>query len=213
MSADVTIRSAFRDGSPTGTALRSVGSWESRAAGRDELPTFVDNHEMRDPAISHRVPVGDTEPKPMNPAADSPTTDVGGISQSANRTISPVFEVGPWKKVFQQRSQVLQQWEGTVVELGEGSFGARMKNLTDPAGPEEWATILLGEISEDERDRVQLGAIFYWSVGYLIEPYGQRRTASTIYFRSLPAWSKGDLDRARVAADFYSDVLLDGSSD
>jgi hypothetical protein len=55
--------------------------------------------------------------------------------------------------------------------------------------------------------------VFYWSVVYLIEPYGQRQTAMTIYFRRLPGWSGANLERARRAAESYRDIFSDGSSE
>lgn len=175
----------------------------------DQLPFFVIPYELEtDPSVVKRGPLQDTEPSSKHLSEGRPETGVGGLSTSGNASLRPIFKIHP-RQIAQQRSLVLQQWEGTVVEIKGDSFGARMRNLTDPKGPEEWATLLLGEISEEDRCSVQPGAVFYWSVGYLIEPYGQRRTASTIYFRRLPAWSSADLERARNAAEEYRDIFPD----
>jgi hypothetical protein len=85
--------------------------------------------------------------------------------------------------------------------------------LTSDGAPDEWATLLLDEVSENERGLVTPGAVFYWSIGYLIEAYGQRRTASTIYFRQLPAWSANDHAQAMLVAESLADVLTDDLSE
>ena len=189
--------------------VRSLGTSGGSPTQRQDLPAFVDAHEMRDPGVASRVPVSETEAQPVEALADSPATGVAALARSSNWRVHPVVKLDLPKRSFQQRSQVLQQWEGTVVEVKNGSFGARMKNLTDTTGPEEWATMLVDEVTEDERHLVQPGAIFYWSVGYLTEPSGQRRTASSTYFRRLPAWTVDGLERVRVAADTFLDVFPD----
>lgn len=196
----------------TGTGVRQRRSQDSPAE-RADLPAFIIPNEMSDPWIRLRIPSHDTEARGRVTHADGAPTDVGTLAASANRRVATVFEIERRKRTSQQRSQVLQQWEGTVEEVRSDSFGARLRNLSVDGAPDEWATLLLDEISDDERSLVKPGAVFYWSIGYLIEPYGQRRTASTIYFRRLPAWGAQDQVRALLLADSYRDIFSDDLSE
>jgi hypothetical protein len=174
-------------------------------------PGFVLRGGAVDRAVLQSGLVAATEPNVSRLPTDEFDTNVDGLARSRNSDpVCPVLKV-PAPRMPRQKSVVLQQWEGTVVEVGPDSFGARMKNLTDLNGPEEWATILLEEIWErvgdEERRQVHPGAVFYWSIGYLDEPHGTRMTMSTIYFRRLPAWSALDLARAQKAAEDYGDIF------
>jgi len=200
------VETQLNDGH-VGTGVRQRRSSEDNPAERVDVPAFIVTNEMSDLSIRRRVPSHETEARGIVSAADGAATDVGTLASSGNRRVTTVVEIERRKRTNQQRSQVLQQWEGTVEEVGPNSFGARMRNLSVDGAPEEWATLLLDEISDDERSLVRPGATFYWSIGYLIEPYGQRRTASTIYFRRLPAWSAQDHVRAHLIADSFSDVF------
>jgi hypothetical protein len=197
----------------TGTGVRQPRSGQDSPAERIDVPAFIVTNEMSDPSIRRRLPSHETEARGIVTAADGAATDVGTLAFSGNRRVTTVVEIERRKRTNQQRSQVLQQWEGTVEEVSSDSFGARIRNLSVDGAPEEWATLLLDEISDDERPLVMPGAVFYWSIGYLIEPYGQRRTASTIYFRRLPAWSAQDHVRAQLVADSYCDVFSNDLSE
>ena len=55
--------------------------------------------------------------------------------------------------------------------------------------PEE-AEILKSEISDEDLSYIELGAVFYWNIGYHVDSSGQRRRASVIRFRRLPVWKE-----------------------
>ena len=69
---------------------------------------------------------------------------------------------------------LLQQWEGTVTELGEGEFTAELRDLTDPTNYREEAVFGLDDVSPDDRSLFALGAVFRWSIGYRTSTAGQR---------------------------------------
>ncbi len=102
------------------------------------------------------------------------------------------------------RFQVLQKWEGVVLDVTADSFHARLTDLTGGA-PAEEAELLLDDVPPDDRDLVAPGAIFYWSVGYLDLFSGQRMRSSSMRFRRLPAWGSTELaaaqERARAVAE------------
>ncbi len=94
----------------------------------------------------------------------------------------------------------LQEWEGTVEEVKEGSFVAKLIDLTNDT-PDEIAEIPLEEVSEDDYPLIKTGAIFYWNIGYLNKTSGQRERTTFIRFRRLPLWQKGEIDTARKKAE------------
>ena len=108
-----------------------------------------------------------------------------------------------WMVDFQQRLtppqptatfHALQEWEGFVLEIGETDFVARLVDLT--AGmeqEEEEAVIPLAELSDEDFDKMRLGSIFRWVIGYERTVAGTKRRVSQIVFRDLPAITKMDL--------------------
>lgn len=94
----------------------------------------------------------------------------------------------------QARFLALAQWEGTVTEVTPDSFIGRVCSLDRP-GVEEEAEFDLAEVSDDDRGLVVAGGVFYWSIGYRVEPQGQRSRCSVLRFRRLPAWSARDIQR------------------
>lgn len=102
------------------------------------------------------------------------------------------------------RQTIKHHWECTVISLGCESFVATMRSLRDPDETEKEAEIPLEEINPDDLELLELGAVFYWTIGYEISPAGTRRRFSLIKFRRMPAWSKKDVQRVRAdAAELY----------
>ncbi len=102
--------------------------------------------------------------------------------------------------------QSLQKWEGIVQETHEDHFVAKLVDLTSEL-PEEVAEFPLDEISEDDKKLIEMGAVFYWNIGYQISPSRQKRRTSLIRFRRLPAWSKKDLDRGKKLSEELAKAL------
>ncbi len=93
----------------------------------------------------------------------------------------------------------LARWEGTVLAVEDDHMLARLIDLEGATADLE-AEILLDEISPADLLRVEEGAIFYWTVGYLDTTGGQRKRESIIRFRSLPRWREKDIERSKKAA-------------
>lgn len=92
----------------------------------------------------------------------------------------------------------LQEWEGYVLDVGPDNFTARLLDLTAGSSiEEEEAEVPIEEISEQDRVRVQPGAIFRWVIGYERSPAGVRKRVSVIVFRDLPAVTERDLQEGR----------------
>ncbi len=106
-----------------------------------------------------------------------------------------------------QSFKPLQQWRGTVTTIAESEFDAELRDLTDRTRARETATFRFGELSDGDQDLVQIGAVFYWSIGYELTPTRQRKLVATIIFRRLPRWTKRQLDAVRAMANEIEEIL------
>ena len=95
----------------------------------------------------------------------------------------------------------LQEWEGCVVEINQSEFTARLLDLTaDASFEEEEADIPFAEISDDDLDKIRLGSIFRWVIGYERSAAGTKKRVSQIVFRDLPAVTKPDMQAGEAWA-------------
>ena len=139
--------------------------------------------------------------------AGSPTTSVhhqdmekGTLSVLAGReqddnVLSRVLDFPqlPARQAPPVTLHALQEWEGYVTEINDTEFTARLIDLTAKATyAGEEAIIPIDEISEADADKMQVGSIFRWVIGYERRS-GAKRRVSHIVFRDLPAITKTDL--------------------
>jgi hypothetical protein len=103
--------------------------------------------------------------------------------------------------------QTRQLWEGTVTEIRDGAFTARLADLTNARNPDEQVLFETTEVSPDDLQLVRPGSSFYLVVGTEQTPGGMRRNVSMIQFRRLPAWTtsaaKEANDYAAHAREFF----------
>ena len=109
-------------------------------------------------------------------------------------------------------ARLVQQWEGTVVDVLPQMLIARLRDLLHQQRPEERAEIPLAQVSEPDLPLVSTGAVFYWTVGYRISPSGQRTLASDIRFRRDPCWSESDLRRIEMRERELDELLGEPSA-
>lgn len=133
----------------------------------------------------------------LEPVATSETKDIDSSlrndAEFSNRLKREVLTRLPRRAHSTAPKFVLkQQWEGTVIELGEGEFLARLRDLTDPARESEEAAFDNDDVMVEDAGLLRPGATFYWSIGYEDTAQGRRRQ-SVIRFRRLPAWSRTEL--------------------
>jgi hypothetical protein len=98
-----------------------------------------------------------------------------------------------------QHVQLLERWDGIVLDVGDKTFRAR---LIDERGgrPRAEAEIFLSEVPPRDKALLRQGAVFYWHIGYR-DPEGDRERVSRIRFRRLPPKTKADLRRAERLAE------------
>ena len=91
--------------------------------------------------------------------------------------------------------RALQEWEGYVVEIGERDFTARLTDLTKNSSYEDAeAVIPFAEIADDDADRMRLGSVLRWVIGYERSPSETKKRVSQFVFRNLPAVTRTDLE-------------------
>ncbi len=94
--------------------------------------------------------------------------------------------------------QVLQEWEGYVVEMRSDEFVARLVDLTaGSTHEEEEAVIPLATVSHGDVDTIAIGSIFRWVIGYERAEAGTKKLVSRIVFRDLPRMTERDFREAR----------------
>ncbi len=87
-----------------------------------------------------------------------------------------------------------QNWIGYITNVFESDFEAKLidRNKQDTY---EMATFEKLEISEEDKKFIEIGAVFYWSVGYAVRN-GQVKKESLIRFKRTVDWTENEYDKA-----------------
>jgi len=96
--------------------------------------------------------------------------------------------------------------EGIVLSINGDYFTARLTDLIKDA-VDEVADFPFDEISDDDRALLEVGAVFYWNIGFRLLPSGQKERSSLIRFRRLPAWHRTEIQKAYKEADELADFF------
>ncbi len=143
------------------------------------------------------------------PAGDNKSYTRTGLQRSSTDTLQAkphnFLLSRPQPKRMHERFRAIQKWEGYVIDADDEVFRARLIPLKGE-GCEQEAEIFLSEITDEDREMLQPGAVFYWSIGYLEKPSGTMR-ASIIRFRRLPTWTAQELTAAETKATELKELL------
>jgi hypothetical protein len=174
------------------------------AKGSDPARCDTDGPAGQSPAVVVATSVTSLQhPASGNETTDYPPERHGAETSNVRNLERPklVVFLPPMPRPTTQ-FQVLQEWEGTVVERLDSVLKVRLIDKTAPHDGclhEQTAEIPMDEIEENDWPLVMPGAVFYWSIGYRIES-GTRRRESALQFRRLPPLLEYDLRNARDAA-------------
>lgn len=126
----------------------------------------------------------------------SPTNTVKEADVSVKENISFLSRVNQIYGVgdTQKYSGKTQRWEGYVTAIHEDYFQARIEDLTNP-GTYEIIKFDLDEISPEDESLLKLGAVFYFSIGYVLNN-GQREKTSLLRFKRIAEWTEEEFNRA-----------------
>lgn len=98
-----------------------------------------------------------------------------------------------------------QKWIGHVTCINEQSFEAKLEDLT-ASGTNETVEFDFDDISEEDKPLIDIGATFYWSLGYSHEN-GQVSKKSIIRFQRILTWDEDCLNNAAERANRLSTNL------
>jgi hypothetical protein len=147
---------------------------------------------------SPKAPRQQPAPAENPPLGRESSTEVQpGGSGKLNAT--PVIRLRT-SRVPHRRFEVLQQFEGIVLNISQDAFEAQLSDMTDPGKPEEFVDLPLNEISPADRPLLVQGCVFYWILGYETREGGQITRVSEIRLRRSPPWSRRAVEAARAKA-------------
>jgi hypothetical protein len=159
-----------------------------------DTPDYLISHEVRH--------AGE---KTEREIAENPTEASTALPSSLELKSAPVvIHPGPFRP--KERFKVLQQFEGTVLEISDEECRARVQDLGRSVDVEE-ITFPTEEISESDREIAVPGSVFYWDIGYQDRIDGQRLRVSVIRFRRIPVWKEKDFVIASREAESLSESL------
>ena len=126
--------------------------------------------------------------------------DLTQISNSVNlKKIIETRLINDPKK-FHRKFQLLQKWQGIVLEVNSDHFKARLIDLLEE-GPDEETDFPLTDVDDGDIGFLETGSIFYWSIFYQESPNGETERRSRIRFRRIPQWDREYLDDAEKDAE------------
>ena len=201
-------------------------SLPNRVTDDNQLATLVDDYKR---TIRYR----EFEDSDSSGTIDSPR--VGGADNSseyssglANRTTRTVdnaiddsvasFSARQLGDEFSRNTRSLNpisEWEGYIESIDENVFLVRMVNIRSKSQlPEDEATFQVSELSEYQRQHLEVGAIVRWVIGMERLPSDQRRKVSELHFRRLPAHSNREYQTALTQAkEMINAITWDDASE
>ncbi|WP_420577587.1 hypothetical protein [Ekhidna sp.] len=96
------------------------------------------------------------------------------------------------KDYFRNHRRTIQKWLGSVLEVKDGVFTARLKDLTNK-GTDEQVELGIEDVDFDDRSLIKKGANFYWTIERKVER-GQISKISNIRFQRLVELDEVELD-------------------
>ncbi len=128
-----------------------------------------------------------------------------GTTEGSRLQVIELALSAPKMPPFREYFRAIQKWEGKVISLSGDTFRASLSAIIGDKVDQE-AEIYVQDVTPDERELIEPGAVFYWSIGYLERPSGRVRE-SVLRFRRLPMWSRNELKRAetRDIEDYFNE--------
>ena len=136
----------------------------------------------------------------------SPSKKSDEFNSESEELISKKVVTLRWSKP-KSRLEVLQKFEGTVIDVSEDKYKVEVRDLTSDEFILEEGYLHREEISPSDLPLVKQGAIFYWIIGYRTTSSGQRTRVSWIRFQRLPVWTEAELKDAEEEARYIAEKL------
>lgn len=168
-------------------------------------------------AVTRRIGPDDWLLPEVEPVWDETTADASKSSADPSETATdrivpkrisePIRKDSLSPKQTRRRVKLLQQWECVVVRVYDDIVECELHDLTNESQPVEIAEVYLEEFNVFDRDLLQEGAVFYWSIGHETSEVGQVRRYSELRVRRMPALSKLRKQDIAIRAERLSEQL------
>lgn len=156
---------------------------------------------VRDPTLGLRTP------SPLEAAVNNETPDQTGYHKKDTPNGSSAVPLRQFK-FGRRRFQALYQWEGVVETVNGSCFRARLTpygrngNGDGDGASVEYADFEYEDLADEEEiDRVERGAVFYWTIGRMRDSAGTVTNSSLLRFRRVPGPTPYQKRRAQEAAN------------
>lgn len=157
--------------------------------------------EFKEPTKGYKMTVSEDTVSIDDQDAKSSALIEEKVKKELPRVITPL----PQKQNLVE--DVRQIFAGFVTNIGKHGITARISDITDPSKPDEEIVFDINEIDERELYLVELGAQFYWHIGYKQGHKISRQRFSIIRFRRLPQWTKDELELSKKIAEEYAEFF------
>ena len=123
-----------------------------------------------------------------------------------DRSLAPVVEHLRRLRHVPPALRVLAHWIGTVSDVREDTFIARVR---DPEGvlPDHEAEFPLDVVSPYDKDLLEEGNSFYWTLGFRDTAIGRPGQVSTLAFRRVPRWTRADIAAGQRWLQQFSELF------
>jgi|GEM_PF-6634417 len=99
--------------------------------------------------------------------------------------------------------EIKQVWYGVVLGCNDTEIRVRLEDYTNEENSDEEVTLALEEIEEQDQSLIEVGALFFWHIGYRTGRNYPKERFSKIRFRRLAKWSDSELESAQELAKSY----------
>jgi hypothetical protein len=124
---------------------------------------------------------GVPQPKPILTGTSSWTPETLTPEPSGIQSPPPAVKV-----------KVSRRWEGSVLEVDEGFFEAKLTPISD-GGPDVIADISVADIAADDMPLLRPGAPLHVTAGHVRLPGGRVIHTSTVQLRRLGRWRSEEI--------------------
>lgn len=131
------------------------------------------------------------------------TTEPDLLSPTANKKNDFIKKIRTPKKNYSEKcgsSQILSKWIGIVTQINDDVFMGKLRNLAINEGFINEAEFTVSELQEDDKELLEIGAVFYWYIGYMTTYGGTRTKISLLKFQRLPQWQKSQINKIKEEA-------------
>jgi hypothetical protein len=157
--------------------------------------------------LDERLPATNAAGEPGDPRSLTSDISISDITKSPPEALSLISRLLTRRPTTASESApapktniaVKHTWEGVVTSIGSDIFQAKIVPLGE-VEPVLRGEFLIEEVSEDDRELLRVGALFYVVAGRFQVSRHHSQATSTIRFRRMPRIRPEDIEAAMARA-------------